>query len=203
MDALKLLIDLTQALAWPLVALYALIYFRSPLRCALELLPEKLRNVSKVTVGSLSFEVQAYLQATGDNELLTVLPKVSRRAFEKLLDLKVTNHHYVLCARGTKVGAMGEGYLLRTDETLSPLRELEELGLVRFTEPLSEFVAFFETLPGYTTTTSYSGEGFVAIAPLAAEQVKRVDAEAYSLTDLGRRAYDAVFTVVVRQIGQR
>ena len=203
MEALKLLIELAKALAWPLVALYALVYFRRPLRSALDLLPEKLRNVSKVTVGSLSFEVQAYLQATGDDELLRVLPKLSRRAFEKILDLRVTNHHYVLCSRGTSMAVSDEHYTLRKDEDFSVLHELEALGLIRFAEPLVDFEAFFETLPGYAAIAGSTSEGSVVVAALSADQVQRVEAERYALTDLGRRAYDAVFTVVIRQIGRR
>ena len=203
MEVLKHIIELAQALAWPLVALYALAYFRRPLRSALELLPEKLRGVSKLTVGSLSFEIQAYLQATGDEELLRVLPKVSRRSFEKLLDLRATNHFYSLCVRGTNIRVEGETFSLRDQQELTSLREMESLGLIRFTEPLGEFEAFFEALPGYTPVQGSTDDGLVSIGLLTDAQRLRIESQRYVLTDLGRRAYDAVFTVVIRQIGQR
>lgn len=201
---LKLLVELVTAIAWPFVALYVLIYFRAQLRDSLQALAKKLETVSKVSVGGLSVELQAFIQATGDTELIGILPKLSRRAFERLLDIREKNHSFHLCASGTRHNIEGQVLSLDFDERLEALRELERLQLIKFTEPLWEFESFYEALPGYALERgSTRATGYVQFRLLSEEQLKRATAQAYSLTDLGRRAYDAVFTVVLKQLAPK
>src|ERR1043166_905126 len=49
--------ELTKAVAWPFVImLFALVFFR-PLLDTLRLIPERLRNANKASVGTLSWEI--------------------------------------------------------------------------------------------------------------------------------------------------
>jgi hypothetical protein len=201
MEVITAVSTLIGAIAWPAVCLYALVYFRKPLREALELLPAKLQNVSKFSVGSLSFEIQAVLQANGDSELMNLFPRLNRPVLEKLLDLKEKNRFFGLVTTSTRREADGRLLTIRDEMELAVLREMSELGLIQFTEPIDDFLAFFRELPSYTRKEAPPRtEGWVSEAALQAEQLKRLTKMHFSLTDLGRRAYDTLFTVVIRQL---
>jgi hypothetical protein len=204
MDVISAITSLVGALAWPSVCLYALVYFRKPLRAALELLPSKLQNVSKFSVGSLSFEIQAVLQANGDTELMNLFQKLSRPVLEKLLDLKEKNRFYGLVTSSTKRDTDGRLLSLRDESELEVLREMSALGLIQFTEPIDDFLKFFQELPSYTLKAAPPrSEAWVSEAALPPELIKRLTQMHFSLTDLGRRAYDTLFTVVIRQLATK
>jgi hypothetical protein len=201
---LKDISELGAALAWPSVVLFCVIYFRTQLRLVLQALERRFDSVSKISFGPLTLEIRALLQSSGDTELQEVLPKVSRPAFQVLLRISEKNTSHGFCYSSRRPPSNIEIVGMRFDEKFEALRELERLQLVRFTEPLWEWEAFFESLPSYTLERrGIAAEGFVRTDMLSEEQVNRVTGQHWALTDLGQRAYDAVLTVVVRQLASK
>jgi hypothetical protein len=87
MEYLRVAIELLKALAWPALALYVLVVYRDLLRRILLMLPAKLEQTSKVSVGSLVFEMQTTLTNIGDPALAKELPNLSRAAYQQLLTM--------------------------------------------------------------------------------------------------------------------
>ncbi len=200
----KNFVDFASAVAWPTVILLALIYFRTPIEEILVAATRRLDAISKLTLGPLSVEIRSYLQNTGDLELQEALSKMTRPAFRLLLQCSEKNTTRGLCYEQAKgehsIPVLGISF----GEQYEAVRELERLGLAIATEPLWEFEAYFERLPSYTIQRRAGYiSGWVSKAQLADEDIERIRKMSWGLTDLGQRAYDAVLTVVVRQISTR
>ena len=202
MEELKLLVELIAAIAWPAVVFYVLIAFRDPLRRAINQLPKKLGEASKVSVGSFSVEVQARLSASGDTEVIKALPDLTRGDLEVIISLRDTSHSHGLVTR-SQTGKDEESYSLPMVRDMDSLQHLDSLKLMRFTEPLTDFLSFFKALPQSSHYNLPGRNPFVPKNQLNKDQIKRIESQAYSLTDTGRRVYDAIFSSVLQQLGDK
>ena len=188
---LELFVQLVQALAWPLLILLLFVFLQKPLRRVLAVLPEKISESKKLTVGGLSFELQETAKAAGNPELAQLIGGLSTEAIKKLLRSSGTSHQLV----GTYRPLNGPTeYFLPSSEEEAPLLELERQGLLQFTVPYWEFQKFVRSLPLEVNGARLSGQ------PLDGELEKRLFEQGYELTPLGQKAFELVIQAVASEL---
>jgi hypothetical protein len=190
-DYLRLAVDLTRAIAWPVLVLAAVVTFREPVRDVLNVLPQKLSEAGRLSVGSFALEVQAQTRAQGNPELATILTGLSREAIQRLMSVPEKTHFLI----AYEYASIGE-YTLFTDKDLDALNELATKGLVQLDEPLPTFRAWVMTRFRKTD----QGNSYKPIAPLSATERSRMIGQGFALTTLGSQAIRAIVNAVVQEI---
>lgn len=80
------LLELVKVLIWPLLIIGFFSLFYSPLSASIRLLPEKLRESKKISIGSLSLEIQEVVVQKGDSRAAASLRKLPQPAIQLLLN---------------------------------------------------------------------------------------------------------------------
>lgn len=79
-------VELTKAIAWPIVSMIALISFLGPLRSTAKQLPDLVSRSGSISIGSLSIEVERGLRNQASSEVKTALSELSPNGIRELLD---------------------------------------------------------------------------------------------------------------------
>jgi hypothetical protein len=91
MDAKKSMfehiVDLIKVTIWPFMILVFLIFYGSEISQIIKIIPKKLENSSKISVGSLSLEIEKSARITGNFELAEIIKNLSENGIRKLLTL--------------------------------------------------------------------------------------------------------------------
>jgi hypothetical protein len=195
----RTIVDLLKILAWPLLVLYFFFVVEAPLLEIFRQLPNKFSQATKVTVGSLSLEIQEKAIKSGNPALAERLGKLSAQAIEQLIRTDKTGK-IVLVGLGDR--RRGENaYTLPPRSALNALLELEARGLIEFREDLGAFLEFFQKLPLKRETESVSDrDRFLVVGPITSQQREQLDSQVYFLTDLGHQAYEAVVDAIADQL---
>lgn len=196
--ALKLFEALTnfiKAAAWPLIAIAVFLEFRQPIREAVAVIPKKMSESQKLTVGSLSIEIEKRANAVGDPELATLIDGLSPQAIELMLRLK---------REGTSVASSSGGdepsiyYFPKAEEYLT----LKELDLKHLIDPgvdLTEYRKFVETklrLMG----DSGNRDNYQPRRPLTPEEKHEIWKAQYRLSERGAKAVQLIISAVSREL---
>lgn len=192
LDFYKTTVALIGATVWPVLIGVVLLLLRTPLLDILRELPAKLSAATKLGVGSLSLEIQYQARAFGNPELARRLGRLSPEAIRRLIE---TGESQVILVG---VDEKHQRYFIPEARTLDTVRELARNGLVSYREDLEEFVIWLGTgpfrrskdTPAYITLTR----------ELTESERKRFRKQQYVLTDLGRKAWDAVLQAVLEQL---
>ena len=200
MKMFKLVIQLIEALAWPGVTLYVIISFRVPLKNLLERLAKKLgeSSKSKISVGSLSIELENRLQKLGEQNLAVAVRSLPRSAFDLILRLGDTNHHYGFGSNAN------DSYYLPSHKMMANIHELHRAKLLAFPEPLEEFLHFVRTRPLFKYVPDPSGQDALghAILPkegLSESERKRVEHMSFRLNEEGKHVHDTLLDILLAQ----
>lgn len=114
-------VTLVRALAWPILLILVYLNFRGPIDQSVELIPQMLAQSSKVTIGSLAFEISRSVQATGNAQLINAVGGVSPDALKLLLSV----------GPSTVRTTFAPPYY--TEKNLAAHKELERRGLLTLT----------------------------------------------------------------------
>jgi hypothetical protein len=197
-DIAKLIIEALRVLSWPLLIIFLVVVYRRPLRGFLNNLVSKFSEANKVSIGSLSLEIQEKAREVGNPELAQRVGSLSPRAVEELL-LTPRDGGMGLISTSNFQGEVKYG--LPKEKVMDALRELEIKRFVVFSEDLTEFLRELKTM------RSDDGGGsnrtwFRSTQPKGSPPEERFHRITYKLTDLGRQAADTIVKVVAAQLGQ-
>jgi hypothetical protein len=202
-ETLLLLVELVKATAWPLLALVFFLLFQQPIRRTIALVPDKLEKADKAAIGSLSWEIQRHATEQGGNDLAVRVGTLSAAAVEELL-------------KTPRDGSMGfvskytrsnlpTAYILPSESRMNGFRELESAQLLKFREPLGDWLEFVSSLhmqDDKTFDRSY-GRTVAPSKPLTSEQRARLEGQYYELTPKGTQASEAIVKAVGQQLVAR
>lgn len=121
MNTAQLLLEAVKVLIWPLILVGVFFAFRDPLTATIQLIPEKLRESKKVSVGSLSFEIEERAARQGDARAVAGLRHLSEEAISLLL--RSSGQTRLLSTNDENPGYLG---LWKVD----PISELVDAGLL-------------------------------------------------------------------------
>lgn len=83
-----MILDFAKATIWPIILILFLILFYHQISSMMEILPEKLKSSSKLSVANVfSVEIKEAAQAKGNAELAGIIQKLSTPAIETFLKL--------------------------------------------------------------------------------------------------------------------
>jgi len=192
-------LELTKVFVWPALILVILSLFYAPIRDSLEQLPTIVSQAQKISVGSLSVEVQAQARQIGGTELASALQGLSSKAIEKVLLTGRTNVQII----GTNSNDATRLTLPGFDD-MKAFKEVESKRLLTLRmerNPVSSFAEFETAFHNLPLAPDYSDadqqtfvlkSGEVSSIPLLRTE--------YKLTPLGLAAFDSVVNAVSHQL---
>jgi hypothetical protein len=137
MELAKLITEVLRILAWPLLVGGLLFAYRRPVRRMIDSLALKLSQASKLSIWTLSLEIEQQARQAGDPALATHVGKLSGQAIQELMQTPANGFMQLLAV----VDFDGKRkYGLQKSETIDALKELEERGFVRFDQDLKPFL---------------------------------------------------------------
>ena len=159
----------------------------------------KFSEATKVTVGSLSIEIQAKALEYGNNELADKLKNITPEAIDKLIHVPKIGDQILI---GTGNDSKNRQFFtLCNDNELKTLYELESKGLIVFREPLAGFMSFFFSLPIKKDESIQADfPSFKIKGEISELDLVRLRNQGYSLTSLGRKAVDAILAAIVEEL---
>lgn len=197
-DRYRTTADLVMGLAWPMLVLGILLAYNGPVGEAIQLLLAKLERANRVEVGGLQFEIVEQARASGNPELVERLQGV--RPDEVRLLLETGRSHVRLVG----MRDASQTFSLPDRMELGALRALEARGLIRFEEPLNEFLSW---LHGESFLSVRPAEGidemrlhFKARGDLNDREAARLRNQSYQLTPLGKSAWESVLGAINQQL---
>lgn len=203
LDTLAVIVALMKAIAWPILALVFFILFDNPIRRTIALIPDKLEKADKATIGSLSWEIQRRAREQGGSDLAMRVGNLSSAAVEELI-------------KTPRDGSMGfvstyarpdvpTAYIVPADSRMKGFRELESAQLLKFREPLSQWLDYLASLPMREDKTSPVpyGRTLIPVRPLTGERKRRLEEQSYELTPKGTLAVEAIVKAVGEQLNAR
>jgi hypothetical protein len=182
--------NLIKALIWPLVILYILLRYHSPVSVTIELIPNLIKHATKVSAGGVTFEIEQKAQESGNENLAAALKGLSPQARKLLLQVGESYwHEWYKSTLGN----------YRADH-LPELDELVNRKLVSFQPEDHDSFDKWVQSPGsvFVTNTSDGSEKVLnPTHPLSPDQEKRLLDEKFFLSPLGKKAYGVILDVVV------
>ena len=198
LEIAKLVIEAVRVLAWPVLIAILVILFFKPLREIAESFSLKFSEAHKVSIGSLSLEIEAKAREVGNPELGRQVGSLTPGAVEQLLRTPRSGDMILV---STSDFQQKREYGVPNQDALSSLKELEKKGFLKFRQPLEHFLAELRKLDRSDTNRGDS-ERTWHISPFIAESEgdKRIRDQGYSLTDKGRQAVDTIVKAVASQL---
>ncbi len=190
-------VSLMKVIIWPLVILFFFWMLYAPLIRMIGILPDKLLASTKVSVGSLSFEIQQSARAAGSPELAQLISGLSPLAIEQLLNTARSRQQ--LAGRGGEP----QSYTMPSAVEMGAVRELEKKGLLQFERPPDEFDRFLKSLP-LDEDNVIGGERiwYRARRPLTSSEETELTDQVYYLTESGKRVFDLIIAAVSQELQQ-
>ena len=198
----KLIIDGFRVLAWPIFISAVLFIYRGPVWEILSSLSSKLTEAEKVSFGSLSFEIQQQAREAGDPALAKQVGALSSAGIEELLQTPRDGYE-ILVSSGE--GKDFKKYGLPDEIIMGALKELENKGFIKFKEPIDKFLNDLNKLPKDKSAGDFASGRvwFLSGSDKNTISQELIDKEGYELTDLGKKAADAIVRVVALQLGNK
>lgn len=194
-------IEILKAAAWPAITLYFLLTYRDAINKILLQIPGKLRSASKLEVGSVKFELAASLEGSGDAELASVMQRLSRRAYQKIIELRDPNHHHHISTRSW-TNEREEFYCLPPHAELDTLKELDAAKLIEFNQPLDRYIDTFISHPDAQRAGDVGRQHQIRASTLSDESKQYIESVSYALTREGRRLYEAMTDIIINQLAR-
>jgi hypothetical protein len=197
---LSLLVDLVKGIVWPLLALTFFLIFREPIRRTIVLVPDKLEKADKANIGSLSWEIQQRAKEQGGSDLAARVGALSPAAIEELIS---TSRYSSVGFLSTYEDPQGSrGYTIPSDTRLKGFEELESAQLLKFRQPLADWLDFFRSVPvrDDPSVKIPFGRTVIPLQPLTPEQRRRIELQSYELTPKGTQAVEAIVKAIGEQL---
>lgn len=209
--------DLIKALLWPVIIFIFFLSYRSEFNSIVKLIPKKLENSSKITIGSLSFEIEKTAKESGNGELAEIIKNLSERGIRKLLTLGSGRHSLMVRNETTANSNSEKSYSIPRD--IDVVQELAKKGLLVTDEPLDNFISFFMNLKPiekeqYTWTDESPIDSHgdpisqkytelqIPISKLNKSDEERIDHYGFQLSSSGKKAFDIIVHVIAEQINK-
>jgi len=190
--------ELLKAIAWPLLALTFFIMFHSPIARTIALIPDKLEKADKGNIGSLSWEIKQQAKEQGGSDLAERVGTLSPAAIEELVKTPRDGSMGFVSSLSGRQNA----YTIPFESRITAFLELEAAQLLRFKDPLADWLAYVAKLPLQTDESvklSY-GRTVFATEPLTPQQHRKLDEQSYELTPKGKQAVEAIVTAIGEQL---
>lgn len=198
LEVAKLVIEGIRALAWPVLLGAVLIAFNSPLQTVVESFSIKLSQANKVSIGSLSLEIEAKAREAGNPELGRQVGSLTAQAVQQLLLTPVSGHMTLLSISDYQDK---REYGLPNPEIMAALEELERKEFLRFQLPLAPFLKELKRMTRSDTILNDSEKlWYSASSTTDLEEERRLSEQSYSLTEKGKQAVDAIVKAVAGQL---
>jgi hypothetical protein len=184
-------ISLAKAVSWPVVVLVLYFQLRVPITKLFEELPKALSQSSKLTIGSLSVDIQRSV-ALSDSHLAEKLKGLSEGDIQELLDLYPNGWGWV--------GSSDDKthYYFTKEDKIDRWKKLEKLGLVTFTMAPDAFLKEIEHYPW----TNRTAEERVLKAPTKA-QIAFISDQVTRLSPNGEKVIKATLELSIRAIAEQ
>lgn len=210
-NKLEIILVFIKSLLWPLIFLFIYLMNFSSINLLIKSLPNVVQNSSKVSVGSISFEIQNRAELKGDYKLATLIPSLSQGALNVLLKLGTTKHDLLVHYGDTMLAMpedlkyfveLEENNLLKTSyrdnsdgitikKFLTSYSKLKLTNLDRqFIEPYDDFD--FRNLSKAINRIDYN-----------ANEWSKFDSYGVALNEMGLSAYDIIIDVVSSNISKK
>jgi hypothetical protein len=207
----SVLLDLTKVLfgGWPAFGLLFLLLFHSPLREALNAIPEKVKAADEIGFPGVSLKSTLRVEAEkiGASRLSESLPSLSAAAVEMLL--RSSRNYNGLIAYGSGSSGLVERVWLPSEAAISTLDELQRQGLIEIesagqvTNSAGLRAAVEDFKRKHVGRDAGRGTGAVddalvwELTPPERTETPRLS---WRLTDLGKQAVDVVLKAVSQQL---
>jgi hypothetical protein len=210
--------DLLKAVLWPVIVLVVFLTYKEELNKIFQMIPEKLENSSKISVGSLSFEIEKTARRAGNAELGGIIHNLSEDGIRQLLTLGSGRHSIVVRHDPDQFNNFQKNYSLPVN--MKVLIELEESSLLKADEPLEAFNKFFMTLNPdekmvYKSGSILSSEEkhiqneqkitqfTISESKLSQAQLQRIERMGVELSESGVKAFRIIVGVISEQINNK
>ena len=205
--------DLIKSLLWPFIILVLFLNYRSEFNDIIRIIPRKLESSSKISMGSLSFEIEKTAKNSGNEELGIIIKNLSEKGIRKLITLGTEYHRLMLRTEYfEKDKPTVEAFVIPED--IDVYRELERNGLLKPNEPIDNFIEFYKSLnPIEQKFSSSSGlhkdsldltivELTVLASKLSSADNERIKNFGTELSESGKKAFDIIVHVISKQINK-
>lgn len=201
LETSKLVLEYLRVLAWPLIIVGLIAVYRPPLGRMIDSLATKLEAANKVTIGSLSLEIQERARQLGSLELAEDLEELSPDAVAVLMRTPRDGRMILMSTNSERPDEFGAP----SQNELEALGELEAKGLISFDEPLGDFMDYLEShadrLEPYETWGSDERDWY-EISPSPSVDRSRIRQQGYELTERGREAVEAITQALAAELAR-
>lgn len=177
--------EFVKAIAWPSVILYLFHVLHVPIMNIVAVLPSKITQSTKVSVGSLSFEIQQAAIAAGTPQTAALIGDLSPSAIKLIMKIGDDHHLFI----GVSDRNAGKCFVPSPTPELS---ELEAKGLIEYDEDPKSFDIFLEGLSVPRDGIIFDLSGFTE------DQRQRMLKQGYRLSDKGKRAFELIVEAVAQ-----
>jgi hypothetical protein len=186
---------LFKALLWPALAMAAFIEFYQPIREAVSVIPKKMSESQKLSVGGLSIEIEKRATAVGDPELGALIGDLSPKAIELLLKVGRNSVSVATSSSDSK----GMYYYLPGEDEFLAIAELERKSLLELGLPLATYRSEMNELLMFDRTSGTQGI-FRPRRTLLSQEQSDVWKARLKLTDRGIKALELIITAVTNEM---
>lgn len=204
LPVLESVASIIKTITWPLILIFVFVAFRQPLIEVSHQIPLMLAQANKVSAAGLTIEIRRTAQAVGDPELADLISGLSKEAVRELLNMPrgvlqiVSIYQYDIA---------GSSYYLLPDEiSAAALRELQLKGLIDPGVNIDDWYVdskrFLEPMLGEASAGS-GRSGFRpkdGAADISKEDLKRLLAAMYRISERGNRAITLIINSVVQEL---
>lgn len=193
--------------------------YKSDLNKIIGLIPKQIEKSSKISVGSLSLEIDRTAKISGNVELAEIIKKLSEKGIRKLLTFSSISHAVLVHSKAKDTNE--EYFTLPSD--IDVVLELEKNGLIKGNSHIDknltveDFISLFKTFPSKKVAIYMSPEGFsmdekygkftekitqnrVFGSQLRPDELAQLNNYTIQLSDQGKKAYEIIVHVVAEQI---
>ena len=191
---LELIVESLRIIIWPFIVIILLFIYHEPVGILLDSLSSKFSEANRVSIGSLSFEIEKQLKKSVDHELVGLIGHLSPKAVESLLLTPRDSYIRLLSDYGDEdIEEVG----LPNESEMSALRELEYKGLIKFSIDLDEFMGELMKLQMIDPTSVDQRVTFKKKRNTRKATMAFLLEQDYTLTEAGREASEAIIKAVV------
>lgn len=198
---MELAVESVKALAWPVLVLIGAIAFFAPLDQMAHGLARKIDDANKISIGSLSVEIEAKIGQSTNPELAKQVGSLSPLAIEQLMR---TNHGGGVRLLSTMAGDKEPKLGLPKKAQLDALLELEAKGFLVFDQPFGPFLKKLRASPQEPSAEKNADhEWFIVREGTNSEVFQQLRLQGYQLTNKGKSASLAILKAVSELLSRK
>lgn len=193
-DLFSLILALIKTLVWPIVILTIYLQVKDPILHTFQQIPGALSQSQKLSVGTLSFEIERSLETDGDQELKDRIRGLSYDEFVELHRLYRRGRCWVVFSFDRK------RFFLPGQQQIELWSKLSDRGLVTFPIPLYEFWGRLNVLPIKQKIEIESGYEYILKIRATDAEVRTVDTQCTDISEPGERVVLITVSFLFKQL---